>query len=275
MSEKLIADLPEKLRVRSGAKIDLAVLDSSRRLGITDESHANQLLPAILEQISALQEQLWAAQSASLLVVLQGTDTSGKDGVIRNVVGALHPAGVKVASFKAPVGQELAHDYLWRIHQSTPARGEIVVFNRSHYESLLIERVRKFAPKKRWIERFEHINSFEKQLSDEGTVVIKFMLHISKAEQAARLQARLDDPTKLWKFNPGDLEDRKLWRQYQAAYSDVANKTTTKWAPWFVVPSDNKWVRDVAVAATLLKTLERMNPQYPPAAFDVSAIEIR
>ena len=268
------AKLLTKTIVDPGTDANLAKRSPDNKLGLVDEDQATQMLGEFLAEIGELQERLWAAQKTGLLVVLQGTDTSGKDGVIRHVIGALHPAGVRIASFKAPVGAESQHDYLWRIHQQMPSKGEIVVFNRSHYESLLIERVRGFAPKNVWARRYKHIVNFEKMLADEGTTIVKFMLHISKAEQAQRLQDRLDDPTKLWKFNPGDLEDRKQWTKYQGAYEDAVTKTSTTHAPWHVIPSNYKWVRNVAAATILLDTLRRINPEYPPADFDANAMKI-
>ncbi len=266
--------LISKILVKPGMDANISKREPGNQLGIIDEQTATELLAEFIDELRALQERLWAQQSKGLLIVLQGIDTSGKDGVIRNIIGALHPAGVRIASFKAPAGAETQHDYLWRIHQQMPNRGEVVVFNRSHYESLLIERVRGFAPKEVWARRYKHIVNFERLLTDEGTHIVKFMLHISKAEQALRLQARLDDPTKLWKFNPGDLDDRKMWSKYIRAYEDAVTKTSTSNAPWHVVPSDHKWVRNVAVATVLLDTLNRIDPQYPPADFDVNAIHI-
>jgi len=195
--------------------------------------------------------------------VLQGIDTAGKDGTVRHVFNQTGPLGVTVTSFRSPSAAELAHDFLWRAHVACPSRGFIGIFNRSHYEDVLVGRVRELAPKMAIEQRYEQINAFEKTLVENGTTVLKFMLHISKKEQRERLQARLDEPESRWKFNPGDLEDRKLWDEYQAAYELMLHRCSTAWAPWHVVPADRKWARNTAVAAIVRETLEAMGPQYP------------
>ncbi len=215
------------------------------------------------EQFTDLQRRLYAEGTQSLLVVLQAMDTGGKDGAIKHIFQEVNPAGVRIASFKAPTTAELAHDYLWRIHAQTPVKGEIAIFNRSHYESVLIERVRELVRRKTWKARYAQINAFEKQLAANGTAIVKFFLHISKEEQGERLLARLDDPTKQWKFNVGDIAERKLWDDYMAAYEDAVNKTSTGYAPWHVVPADRKWYRNYVVSRTLVDTLQAMDPQYP------------
>jgi len=221
-----------------------------------------------------LQERLYAEGRRSLLVVLQGMDTSGKGGAIKTVGGAVNPGGFRVVSFKVPTPVELAHDFLWRIHQQTPRAGEIVFFDRSHYEDVLVVRVEKLAPPAVWRRRFAHINAFEKHLADSGTTIVKFFLHITREEQRERLQARLDDPAKRWKFAPGDLEKRRRWGAYMAAYRDAIRLCDTRAAPWVVVPANHKWYRNLVIARTLVRTLERLRPRYPRAAFDPASIRI-
>ena len=206
---------------------------------------------------------MWAGDRHKLLVVLQAMDTGGKDGTIRRVFEGVNPQGVRVANFKAPTAIELAHDYLWRVHRQTPASGEIAVFNRSHYEDVLIVRVLDLVPPDRWQRRYEHIRNFEQLLVDEGTTILKFYLHISKDEQAERLQARLDDPTKGWKFNAGDLDHRELWDAYMEAFGVALGETSTPDAPWYVVPANRKWYRDLAVAQTIVTALEGLDMSYP------------
>jgi PPK2 family polyphosphate:nucleotide phosphotransferase len=191
-------------------------------------------------------------------------DTGGKDGTIRKVFGGVNPQGVRVWGFGVPTEWEMAHDYLWRIHEHTPGNGGIVIFNRSHYEDVLVVRVKGLVPEERWRRRYDHIVAFERLLADEGTTVVKFYLHISKEEQRQRLEARLQEPDKRWKFNPGDLEDRKLWDDFQEAYEEAITRTSTEHAPWYVIPADRKWYRDLAVASVLIETLERMDPRFPP-----------
>jgi PPK2 family polyphosphate:nucleotide phosphotransferase len=221
------------------------------------------------KRLEELQELLFAERKHKILIILQAMDTGGKDGVIRHVFDGVNPQGVRVASFKAPSSIELDHDYLWRIHQNTPGKGEVVIFNRSHYEDVLVVRVHELVPPERWKKRYEHINNFEKMLSDEGTLILKFFLNISFAEQCERLISRIDEPDKQWKFNPGDLEERKLWKNYQEAYEDVLNKTSTEWAPWYVIPSDRKWYRDLIISSILVDSLESLKMEYPKPVEDL------
>jgi PPK2 family polyphosphate:nucleotide phosphotransferase len=214
--------------------------------------------------LSELQTRLWAESEQKLLVVLQAMDTGGKDGTIRGVFKGVNAQGVKVWGFGVPTESELAHDYLWRIHHRTPENGGITIFNRSHYEDVLVVRVKGLATEERWVKRYEHIVEFERLLVDEGTTVVKLFLHISKQEQKERLEARLQEPDKRWKFNVGDLEDRKLWDDYQDAYEEAITRTSTEHAPWYVVPADRKWYRNLVVAGILIETLERMDPRFPP-----------
>ena len=229
-----------------------------------DKDEAKQELSRLVAEIDVLQLKLVAENRQSLLVVLQAIDAAGKDGTVRNVFGPLNAAGVHVTSFKAPVGDELEHDFLWRVHAEAPRRGEIGVWNRSHYEDVLIVRVKNLVPRQRWQKRYRHIREFERLLVDEGTRIVKINLHISKDEQRERLQARVDDPNKRWKFRAGDLEDRKLWSQLMKAYEVAFNETSTGTAPWYVVPANRKWVRDLAVARIVHHALTAMDPQLPP-----------
>jgi PPK2 family polyphosphate:nucleotide phosphotransferase len=205
-----------------------------------------------------------------VLIVLQGMDTSGKDSTIRHVFGDVNPQGTKVFNFKVPTPKELDHDYLWRVHQKTPGKGEIVIFNRSHYEDVLVVRVHDMVPKSVWEKRYDQINEFERLLAEEGTTILKFCLYISKEEQAERFLARLDRPSKHWKFNPGDLEEREYWKDYMEAYEDAVEKTSTKWAPWYVIPSDQKWYRNLTIAEIILDKIESLDMHFPK---EVPAIE--
>jgi PPK2 family polyphosphate:nucleotide phosphotransferase len=231
-----------------------------------DKSAGKAATAENLELLDELQETLYAEAKHALLVVLQAMDTGGKDGTIESVFSAVDPQGCMVSSFKAPTSLELAHDYLWRIHQAVPPKGMVGIFNRSHYESVLVERVRSLVPKEVWSRRYKHINEFERMLCDEGVTIVKFFLHISKDEQKARLQSRLDDKEKLWKFNPADLKERERWDDYQVAYEDALNECSTKHAPWYVVPADRKWFRNWVVSDVLVRTLKGLKMHYPPAA---------
>ena len=215
------------------------------------------------QELDALQELLYAQHKHKVLIVLQAMDTGGKDGAIQHVFDGVNPQGVRVARFDVPTQEELDHDYLWRVHKAMPANGEIVIFNRSHYEDVLVVRVHNLVPPKVWKKRFGQINHFEHYLADNGTTILKFFLHIDKDEQKKRLQARLDDPTKHWKFRLGDLAERKLWSDYMQAYEDVLSKTSTKYAPWFIVPSNRKWVRDLVISSVLVDTLKNLKMKFP------------
>lgn len=258
MRDKLLT----KLRVRPGAKVKISEHDTRDTFG-WEKEQAKAELAEVVERIDILQQRLYAEGTRSLLLVVQAMDAAGKDGTIRNILSGLNPAGISVASFKAPGGRETQHDYLWRVHEVTPAKGMIGIFNRSHYEDVLVVRVRNFAPPSVWRKRFGHINDFERLLSDEGTRVVKVFLNVSKAEQAERFQERLDDPEKRWKFRAGDLDDRALWPKFMQAYEDVLAKTSTAIAPWYVVPADRNWVRNLIVAKIVLATLEDMDPKLP------------
>jgi PPK2 family polyphosphate:nucleotide phosphotransferase len=217
----------------------------------------------LTQKLEKLQKLLYAEHEHKLLIVLQAMDTGGKDGTIRRVFEGVNPQGVRVAHFREPTPEELDHDFLWRAHNQVPGRGEIAIFNRSHYESVLIERVRKLVPEKVWQHRYGEINGFEKILSEDRTAILKFYLHIDADEQKKRLQARLDDPSEQWKFNIHDLSERKFWSEYMEAYRDALEKTSTKRAPWYLVPANHKWVRDLMVSSIIVKTLENLGMHYP------------
>ncbi|MEZ0170165.1 polyphosphate kinase 2 family protein [Microvirga sp. TS319] len=258
----------DKLRVEPGERARLKDRDPRDSSLFDDERETKTATDAMARDINVLQDRLYAEGSRALLVVLQGTDTSGKDGTIRTVFNATGPLGVSVTAFGVPTAQELAHDYLWRVHAACPRRGTIGIFNRSHYEDVLIAKVRKLAPHEAVEQRYDQINAFERMLTESGTTILKFMLHISKDKQKDRLQERLDNPEKHWKFNPGDLEDRAFWDEYQEAYETMLNRCSTQHAPWYVIPADRKWVRNAAVASIVKATLEEMDPQYPKVSWN-------
>ena len=261
-----------KLRVTEA--VTLRDRDPDDTLGVADRDEAKAVLKKLQQKLNRHQEVLYAESRRSLLVVLQAMDTGGKDGTIRHVFEGVNPQGVRVASFKKPTSEELAHDFLWRVHKQTPDQGEIVIFNRSHYEDVLVVRVHNLAPEEVWSKRYEHINDFERLLVDEGTTILKFFLYIDLDEQKERFQARLDEPDKHWKFNPADLEERKLWPDYVRAYEDAISKTSTEWAPWTIVPANRKWYRNLVVGTVIVETLEGLNMQYPEVEFDPAEIRI-
>jgi PPK2 family polyphosphate:nucleotide phosphotransferase len=270
-----LKSLDEVILVEPGAKSHLGkkrdpVCD---RL-FADREEAEAVTRECAAAIDVLQDRLWAERKRALLVVLQGIDTSGKDGTVRGVFNACGPLGVCVTSFGRPSEEELAHDYLWRVHAAVPKRGMIGVFNRSHYEDVLVVKVRKLAPAAAIEQRYEQINAFEKHLSENGVVILKFMLHISKDEQRQRLQERLDQPDKNWKFNPGDLEDRALWDEFAKAYETMLDRCSTAHAPWRVAPADRKWRRNAIIASVVRATLEDMDPQYPKPDWDPAGFKI-
>jgi PPK2 family polyphosphate:nucleotide phosphotransferase len=253
----------DQFLIKPGTRAHLGKRDPDDASAFPDREAAEEQSARDAGVINQWQDKLYAEGKRALLVVLQGTDTAGKDGTIRHVFNETGPLGVTVTSFRAPSELELAHDFLWRAHLACPRRGCIGIFNRSHYEDVLVGRVRQLAPRKAIEQRYDQINAFEKTLVENGTTILKFMLHISKKEQRERLQDRLDKPQSRWKFNPGDLEDRKLWDEYQQAYEVMLEKCSTEWAPWHVIPADRKWARNAAVAAIVRETLEAMAPQYP------------
>lgn len=258
-------------KVEPGTRVRLSEWDPNDKSGFDgDKETAEKETAKFLDQLDDLQELLYAEHKHKVLIVLQAMDTGGKDGVIRHVFRGVNPQGVRVASFKAPTQPELDHDFLWRIHAQTPGRGEIVIFNRSHYEDVLVVRVHHLVPDKVWRRRYDAINNFEKNLADEGTTILKFYLNIDQEEQKRRLQDRLDDPTKHWKFNPDDLSERKLWADYMRAYEDVLSETSRPWAPWYIVPANRKWYRNVVLSRVIVETLKALKMAYPPAREDIA-----
>jgi len=251
-------------RIQPGEPVDLGKWDPNDKSAFQiSKKEGKELLLRLNDELETLQELLYAEGKHKLLIVLQALDTGGKDGTIRHVFEGVNPQGVKVASFKVPTEQELAHDYLWRIHKHTPGKGEIVIFNRSHYEDVLVVRVHKIVPEAVWSRRYEHIRAFEKLLFDEGTTILKFYLHIDKNEQKERLQARLDEPHKNWKFSKGDLDERKLWDQYLDAFQTALEKTSTEDAPWYVIPANRKWYRNLVISSIIIEKLKSLNMAYP------------
>jgi PPK2 family polyphosphate:nucleotide phosphotransferase len=251
------------------------VLTDAAALPPTDLSGKDELrdrLDHVANKMVKLQTALYAEGTRALLIVLQGRDTAGKDGLGRNVFGRLNPLGLDFTSFKVPSSEELSHDFLWRVHKAVPAKGRIGIFNRSHYEDVLVVRVHGLVPEPLWRARYEQINGFERFLSENGIVILKFCLHISREEQRERLLARLDDPEKNWKFNDGDLRERERWDDYTKAYEDALALTSTAWAPWYLVPADRKPVRDLLVAEVVLEALTKMNPVYPPVPNEAAAL---
>ena len=267
-------------RIPAGSKVNLAEIapDGTEDYPANDKGKAaaEEDIQALLEKLRRLQERLYAGSAQALLIVLQGMDTSGKDGTIKHVMSGVNPQGCRVTSFKVPTSTELAHDFLWRVHHEVPPRGVIGIFNRSLYEDVLVTRVHGQITDKVAEQRFVHINNFEKLLAQSGTTVLKFFLHISKSEQRKRLEARLHDPEKHWKFNPSDLEERKLWSKYQAAYETAIAATSTEYASWYVVPANRKWYRNLVVATTVVTALERMKlKRMPPrGGIDLAKIKI-
>lgn len=265
----------DKFKIQPGQKIDLKKMDPGDKSFFNgDKKDGKKELIRLNGELEMMQEMLYAENKHKLLVILQGTDTSGKDGVVRHVFEGVNPQGVSVASFKVPTEKELSHDYLWRIHKQMPGSGEIVIFNRSHYEDVLVVRVHSLVPEAVWKKRYEQINNFEKMLKEEGTIILKFFLFIDKNEQAERLKARLDDPTKQWKFNPADLKERESWDSYQKAYNDMLEKTSTEWAPWYIIPSNRKWYRNLVIANIMVETLKKLDIEYPQPEVSLDNIKI-
>jgi PPK2 family polyphosphate:nucleotide phosphotransferase len=262
-----------KLMIRPGRSVKLKKIDPDAMPGCKSKEDAVAELPGLVEKLRALQYRLYAENRRSMLVVLQAMDAAGKDGLVRAIFSGFNPQGCTVTPFKVPSGEEREHDYLWRIHKAVPPYGEIGVFNRSHYEDVLVVRVRRLAPKEVWEKRYEQICVFEKQLADNGVTIVKFFLHISPEEQKQRLLDRLDNPERNWKFSEADLAERKYWDDYQAAYEDAIGRCNTAWAPWYVIPANRKWYRNWAVAKILLSTMRDMNPKYPASLGDADALK--
>jgi PPK2 family polyphosphate:nucleotide phosphotransferase len=273
-SEIRAKDITNKLMVTEGKKINLQKLSPEYDFSINEKKAEYVLNQNLKKRMSDLQYRLYAERKKALLIVFQGIDTSGKDSTIRHVISAFNPQSCTVKAFKEPTMEDLSHDFLWRIHKCAPAMGEIVVFNRSHYEDIIQPRVHKTIHKSIWSQRYEHINAFEKYLSDNSIKIIKFFLHISKEEQRKRLEERMNDPSKRWKVSESDIKDRKFWSSYTAAYQDIIRRCSNSWAPWYIIPANKKWFRDLAVGLIIVDTLERMKPKFPKPASNLSKITI-
>ena len=266
----------KKYLVKQNIKVKLSDWDPDDTSGFEgNKKDGISALKKLNEKLDYLQEMLYAEHKHKILIILQAMDTGGKDGTIRSVFDGVNPQGVKVASFKVPTPEELDHDYLWRVHPQVPGKGEIVIFNRSHYEDLLVVRVHNLAPKKVWEKRFQHINEFERMMKDEGTTILKFYLNISQDEQKQRLLDRISTPEKRWKFNPGDLEERKLWKDYMEAYQDVLSKTSKPWAPWYIIPANRNWYRNLVISSILVDTLEKLKMHYPQPVKNINQYAIQ
>jgi PPK2 family polyphosphate:nucleotide phosphotransferase len=265
----------DRYRIKPGSSINLRHCDAGDTSAFQGpKQQAEAVVSGKSQELDALQEMLYAEHQHKLLIILQGMDTSGKDSTIRRVFQHVDPLGVRVASFKAPSLEEQSFDYLWRVHSQVPAKGEIVIFNRSHYEDVCIARVRSLVPRAVWQRRYAQINDFERMLCEEGMTILKFFLHISQDEQKKRLEERRDDPNKRWKFSSADVEERKLWPSYTEAYEEALSRTSTGWAPWYVVPANHKWYRNLVVAAVIVDALGSLKMRYPKVGDDVGRITI-
>jgi len=273
MSPRRSRSLRESLVIRPGSRVHLAGIDAGETHGRAKAGAATDLQKG-LDRLTSLQDRLWAEAKHPILIVLQGIDAAGKDGTVRHVMTAFNPMGCIVTSWKAPTAIELAHDYLWRIHGRTPGKGEISIFNRSHYEDVLVVSVHELVPKEVWSRRFDEINAFERLLVDSGTTILKFFLYIDPDEQRTRFQARLDDPDKQWKFRLGDLAERKLWDAYIAAFEEMLERCSTEVAPWYLIPSNKKWFRNLAVADIVGDALEALDLRYPPCPDDLTRVVV-
>ncbi len=262
----------KKFRIAPGDGVRLKDLDPQLTDKHESKKSARAKVKKLEGQLDDLQFRLYAEQKRSLLICLQAPDAGGKDGVVRHVIGSMNPQGCRVVSFKQPSSEEMAHDFLWRIEHQTPRRGEVVIFNRSHYEDVLVVRVRKLVPEKVWSERYEQINDFEQRLAASGTHVLKFFLHISKEEQLQRFKDRLDDPGRRWKISESDYSERAYWDDYEAAYEDVLTKCSTEGAPWFVIPSDHKWFRNLAISQIIVETIEKLGIKLPEPTVKIADI---
>ena len=267
-------EIIKKLMVIEGKKINLQRLSPDYNFSIDEEKAEYVLKQNLKKRMSELQYRLYAERKNGLLIVFQGIDTSGKDSTIRHVISAFNPQSCTVKAFKEPTTEDLSHDFLWRIHKRAPSRGEIVVFNRSHYEDIIQPRVHKTIHKSIWSQRYEHINAFERCLSDNSIKIIKFFLHISKEEQRKRLEERMNDPSKQWKASESDITERKFWNNYTVAYQDIINRCSNLWAPWYIIPANKKWFRNLVVALIIVDTLERMKPKFPKPTINLSKMTI-
>ena len=267
------AKLGDALRIKPGSKVRLAAFDAGETFGHQKDA-ATEAEAAGEAKLSALQERLWAEAKHPVLIVLQGIDAAGKDGTIRKVMDGFNPMGCHVIGFKAPTPLELRHDYLWRVHPHAPEKGTISIFNRSHYEDVLVVRVHDLVPESVWRKRYRQINDWERMLTDEGTTILKFFLYIDRDEQKQRLQARISDPSKNWKFATGDLAERALWDRYIEAFEECLERTSTSYAPWHLVPANRKWFRNLAVERIVAETLEGLDPQYPAPEAGIDKVVI-
>lgn len=266
----------ERYWVKPGSKLDLSKIDSREKTLFqgAEKSEFDTQFRVLQDQLQDMQKMLYAQNKHRVLVVMQAMDTGGKDGCIKHVFSHIDPQGIHVRSFKKPSEEELSYDFLWRVHSKVPPRGQLVIFNRSHYEDIIAVRVKKLFPDEVWKRRQRHVVEFERMLAEEGTTIVKIFLHISKEEQKERLEARLQNPVKHWKFNPDDLADRKRWDDFMAAYEDVMTKTSTGYAPWFVVPADRKWYRNLCVARIMVDTLAKLDMKLPKVDWDPKGIRI-
>jgi PPK2 family polyphosphate:nucleotide phosphotransferase len=266
----------EKYWVKPGSQVDFSTRESNEKAlfeGVRSSDFEDQFKD-LQTQLQELQKMLYSQGKHRVLVVIQALDTGGKDGCVKHVFSHIDPQGIHVRSFKKPSEEELAHDFLWRVHSKVPYKGQLVIFNRSHYEDIIAVRVKKLYPDEVWKRRERHVIEFERMLAEEGTTIVKIFLHISKQEQKRRLEARLENPLKHWKFNPDDLADRARWDEFMVAYEQIISKTSTEFAPWYVVPADRKWYRNLCVARIMLDTLKKLDLQLPSIDWDPKAIEI-
>jgi PPK2 family polyphosphate:nucleotide phosphotransferase len=263
----------KKFRVEKGSKVKLDGIDPNYKGEHKDKAAAQGELEKHAERLRELQYLMYAENKRSLLIILQSLDAAGKDGTINHVFASMNPQGCRVYSFKTPSAEELAHDYLWRIHQETPRKGYVTIFNRSHYEDVLVVRVHNLVPKEVWSKRYDEINNFEKELIDNGTHILKFFLHIDEEEQLARFKQRLDDPNRHWKISESDYTEREYWNDYQKAYEEAISKCSTNHAPWYIIPSNHKWFRNLAVSQILVDTLESLKMKFPAPTVNIADIK--
>jgi PPK2 family polyphosphate:nucleotide phosphotransferase len=261
-------------KLKAGQKIKLQEIDADDTGKFRNKQEVQQLLARNIERMAELQHMLYAQGQHALLIVLQAMDAGGKDGTIRRIMSGVNPQGVQVTSFKVPTEEERSHDFLWRIHKAVPRRGMIGIFNRSHYEDVLVVRVHDLVPKKVWAARYDHINNFERLLAESGVTILKFYLHISREEQKERFQARLEQPHKRWKFNPGDLDERALWDDYMQAFEAAFARCSTEVAPWYIVPANKKWYRNLVISETIVRTLKGLKLSFPDPVADLDDIII-
>ena len=263
----------KKFRVEKGSRVKLDEIDPNYKGEHKDKDDVEGELEKHAQRLSELQYLMYAENKRSLLIILQALDAAGKDGTINHVFASMNPQGCRVYPFKTPSTEELAHDYLWRIHQATPRKGYVAIFNRSHYEDVLVVRVHDLVPKEVWSKRYDEINNFEKELVDNGTHIIKFYLHIDKEEQLSRFKQRLDDPKRHWKISESDYEEREYWNDYQKAYEEAISECSTNHAPWYIIPSNHKWFRNLAVSQILVDTLESLNMKFPSPTVNIEDIK--